>query len=211
MLDCVLACVLVGGRSRRFGSDKADAEFNGHTLLNHQLGTLRIAGFLNRVYVGGEVRPNVAYEAVHVPDVDEAGDEAGDEAVVGNTDHSSLRGVRSALHAAELRNLPITLVVACDLPLVRPDTLQKLVAVLDTTTIDVAVAESLRTHWTCFAIRTSCRNDVDAAYTKGERAMYRALGGLRVASVIVDDDQMLNVNDSTALLAAITASRRRGE
>lgn len=51
MPGMILGCVLAGGRSTRFGSDKALAELDGHTLLARAVDTL--AGWCEHVVVAG--------------------------------------------------------------------------------------------------------------------------------------------------------------
>ena len=50
----ILGVVLAGGQSTRFGSDKALAELNGHTLLNHAYDAL--TGFCELVVVAGRAQ-----------------------------------------------------------------------------------------------------------------------------------------------------------
>lgn len=77
----ILGCVLAGGQSRRFGSDKALAELDGHSLLTHAVDAL--SGWCEHVVVvGREVAP-----APCLPDWPRAG-------------MGPLGGIAAALHFA---------------------------------------------------------------------------------------------------------------
>ena len=77
----ILGAVLAGGRSSRFGTDKALAEVNGHTLLAHAVDTL--SGWCEHVIVvGRETAP-----APTLPDWPRSG-------------MGPLAGIASALHLA---------------------------------------------------------------------------------------------------------------
>lgn len=198
-----LAGVLVGGRSVRFGSDKATAWFNGRTLLDHQLAILRSAGCTTLAYVGGARREGVAGDAVHVPDAmpQFVSDAATHDA---HSNHSPLRGVISALRYANEQGLDRVVLIACDLPLVQPATIRALVNALDHD--DVGVAQGSRTHWSCLAARTSITDDLHAAYDSGERALHRAFAPLRSAKIAVSDEELTNTNEPETLARLITES-----
>ena len=81
MQGLILGCVLAGGTSSRFGSDKALAELDGHTLLTRAVDTL--SGWCEHVVVAGrETAP-----APTIPDAPRPG-------------MGPLGGVAAALHLA---------------------------------------------------------------------------------------------------------------
>lgn len=95
----MLGAVLAGGRSTRFGSDKALAMVDGRTLLDHALATL--AGVTPHVAVCGRDWPGT----LSLPDRPAAG-------------MGPLSGLNAALHHARALGLPWVLTLACDTPFV---------------------------------------------------------------------------------------------
>ncbi len=93
------AAVLAGGRSRRFGQDKARFVWRGKPLLRHVLDSLVDAS--ERFIVAG--RPYPEFGVPVYPDLIPGGD--------------SLSGIHSALHHAGQR---VVAVAACDLPNLTP-------------------------------------------------------------------------------------------
>lgn len=183
-----VAAVLVGGASRRFGSDKASALFQQRTLLDHTLHTLRAAGFRRLVYVGGGARPNVAFDALHVPD---------------RTGEScTLRGIVSLLEHAANSDADNVMMLSCDVPLVRTQTIGRIVDALGGA--DAAVAHAHGDHWSCLAVTTSSLSSLRETYESGNFAVHHAFANLRVVRVAVDDDELLNANEPSVLAAAIT-------
>ncbi len=208
VVERTLGAVVVGGASRRFGSDKALVKFDGRSLLHHQLGTLRDAGIARRVYVGGEFREDVA-ESEHVADL--------------YPSQGPLGALISALSAAsDLRfgtpAVEVVVIVAVDLPLVTPATIACLIDAVASrdeadahdmpSAGDVAVAHGTQEHWTCLAARTSTLGTLQAMFDAGERAMHRAMAPLSVTRVVRSEREFHNVNDR-ATLDAITAQRER--
>jgi molybdopterin-guanine dinucleotide biosynthesis protein A len=198
----ILGAVLVGGKSQRFGSDKADAQFAGVSLLTHQLNLLRSVPVDRLAYVGGDLRitvdPSVSYASDAIADVD-------------TSERSSLLGILAALSFARNNECDSAIILGCDVPLVTRETLQQLVAALSesASSFDVAVASSgaERDHWSIMAANISALAQLRAAYEHGQRAVHRAVATLRVARVVVDDDEAANINDQTAL-ADIAADLR---
>ncbi len=104
----ILGAVLAGGRSSRFGSDKALAEIGGHSLLG--LAVDRLAGWCEKVIVvGREEAP-----APTIPDWPRA-------------DMGPLGGIAAALRMAQLEDFPEVLTVGVD-SLLLPDNLPALLA-----------------------------------------------------------------------------------
>jgi len=98
----ILGAVLAGGRSSRFGSDKADARLAGETLTARAAAA--VAPFASEVVtVGGPPRPGLA----SVPDRPAA-------------DLGPLGGLAGALAHAEACGFVAVLTIACDTPAV-PD------------------------------------------------------------------------------------------
>jgi molybdopterin-guanine dinucleotide biosynthesis protein A len=91
----ILGAVLAGGQSSRFGSDKALAEFRGHTLLAHAVDTL--SGWCEHVIVVG--RPTAP--APTLPDWPRAG-------------MGPLGGIAAALHHARDENYEFLLTCGVD-------------------------------------------------------------------------------------------------
>lgn len=98
VLEEVTGAVLCGGRSLRFGSDKALQVVGGRTLLARALDSLAPAG--ERLLVG---RAYVGMDARHVPDL--------------RPGMGPLAGLEAALHAAGSAWVALA---ACDLPCLSP-------------------------------------------------------------------------------------------
>jgi molybdopterin-guanine dinucleotide biosynthesis protein A len=93
----ILGAVLAGGRSSRFGSDKAQAMLGEATLLDHAVAAL--APFCARVVVCGRTHP------VHATLPDRPGPDMG-----------PLGGLTAALHEAHRHGMSGVLVTGCDMP-----------------------------------------------------------------------------------------------
>ncbi len=105
------AAVLAGGKSSRFGGDKAFARWKGRRLLDHQLDLLRVLGPAQLIISG---RPETDYA---VPDAAVVLD-----AVPGHGPLGGLAAVLSAVRA------PHVLLLAVDLPAMTRGFLQSLLA-----------------------------------------------------------------------------------
>jgi molybdenum cofactor guanylyltransferase len=93
----VLGAVLAGGRSRRFGSDKAAALLGGRPLLDHVVDALRPQ--VDAVVVCGRRHPSLPSL------VDRPGPDLG-----------PLGGLSAALHHAEAHGFELVLTAGCDMP-----------------------------------------------------------------------------------------------
>ena len=198
----ILGAVLVGGASKRFGSNKADALLAGVSLLDHQLRILRGVPVDCLAYVGGERRLAVDPLAGYI-----------DDAIVGvdTTERSSLLGILAALTYARDRECESAIILGCDVPLVTKQTLQQLVAAVrsDASSFDVAVASSgaKQDHWSIMAANVAALAPLRSTYENGERAVHRAVTTVQVARLEVDEDEAVNINDQTSLADIATDMR----
>lgn len=94
----ILGAVLAGGRSRRFGSDKADALLGGRPLIDHAIASL--AAHVDALVLCGRERAGVTCLA------DRPGGGEG-----------PLAGLNAALHHAAARGHAHVLSIGCDMPL----------------------------------------------------------------------------------------------
>ncbi len=177
----VRGAVLVGGASRRFGSDKADAMFGDTTLLVHQLRTLQAADIRDLAYVGGSPR-------AHITQAEYIADEYPGEGPLG--------GMLSILRACEPQ-VNAVVVLAVDVPLVAAGTLRRLIEALSGA--DAAVAMAAREHWSCVAIRRTASEYLQESFNEGNRAVHLAMQRLHLERVPVDDRELTNVNDVASL------------
>jgi molybdopterin-guanine dinucleotide biosynthesis protein A len=170
------AAILAGGASRRMGCDKALVAVDGEAMAARVGRVLDEAGASEVVMVGGPARP---LPWRHVADL-----HPGD---------GPLGGLLSALAALEHE---LILVTACDLPWLDVVTVRAVVDALGADGgIDVAMARTERPEPLCAAWRRTTTEPVLAAsFARGERAIHRALDGLRRVDVPVRADVLRNVN-----------------
>jgi len=164
--------------------------FRGRTLLNNALGVLRAAEISHLVYVGGNPRLAVSCGASYVSDDASLHDE-----------RCMLRGVVSALCSMS-SPLHVAVIIACDLPLLRHTTVQRMLAAVHFN--DIVVAHGERDHWSCIAVRREMLAHLEASLNAGRRAMHEACSDLLVARVQVDEAEFINVNTRAALDDLIT-------
>ena len=117
-----LGAALAGGRSRRFGRDKAVEEIGGVSLVERTVRALRGAAAEVVVISDRELPVSV----VRLPDLRSAA--------------GPLAGIETALTRARERDLDGALVLACDMPLVSAATLTALVAAAASGAVAVAAA-----------------------------------------------------------------------
>ena len=103
----ILGAVLAGGRSLRFGSDKALANVGGKPMIQHTIDAL--ARITRAIIICGRQLPGYA----SLPDRPAAA-------------LGPLGGLNAALHEASARRCPWVLTVACDTPVIPAGVLQQL-------------------------------------------------------------------------------------
>ena len=175
----VAGAVLVGGRSRRMGRDKALVEIDGVPMVR------RVADVL----VANACRPVVAIGPAHLAaGLDAVADEHPGEGPLG--------GILTALHAVAPQ--PV-LVVACDLPWLDTATVAAVLAATHEATesggsVDVVMAVAQRREPLCAVWMPASVIDAERAFAAGERAVHRVAAGLRVVEVFVGARGLINVN-----------------
>ena len=181
--------VLAGGASSRLGRDKALAELAGTTLVERSVDALRSAGASPIVVVGGDVAGLEQLGLTVIAD--------------GWPGRGPLGGILTAFAWSPAE---VVVVVACDLPLVGDEVIGRLRAALEDEEdgpVDAAIARTDRLEPTCAAWRVArCDGAMLAAFTAGERAVHRALGGLSIREVAVERHRLLNVNTPDDLAVA---------
>ncbi len=181
----VAAAVLTGGASRRMGRDKALVEVDGAAMVRRVVEAVDGAGCTPVIAVGGDAASLTAVlagtGASTVPDRFPG--------------EGPLGGILTALgHLA----VP-TLVVATDLPWLDAVTIERLLVHRDRLDLDVAMARSDRAEPLCALWWPSALAALDRRFAAGERAIHRAVDGLRRLDVVVSATAVRNVNTPTDL------------
>jgi molybdopterin-guanine dinucleotide biosynthesis protein A len=168
--DEVTGVLLVGGASRRFGSPKALARFQGEVL--------------------GERAHRVLEEAFgRVLVVGKAGDDLGlpfDVVDDGSEVRAPIVGLVAALRHAET---DVSVVLPTDMPLVSAELLLRLAAEVEGHDVAVPPTGPLPG-----AYRKSALPVLEARLAAGELALYRALEELSVRVVETEEEELRNVN-----------------
>jgi molybdopterin-guanine dinucleotide biosynthesis protein A len=168
--DEVAGVLLVGGASRRFGSPKALAVYEGETLAERAHRALAEA--FGRVLVVGKVADGLA---LPFPVVDD-----------GSELRAPIVGVAAALRAAEAE---LCVVLPTDMPQVTPALLRGLAAAAEG--VDAAVPQ---TGPLPGAYRRTALAVLERHIAAGELALQRALDELRTRIVECDETLLVNVN-----------------
>jgi molybdopterin-guanine dinucleotide biosynthesis protein A len=147
-----IGVVLAGGRSRRFGRDKAQVLVDGEPLVERVRGVLRRV--LAEVVVVGGAHQDIADEEV---------------------DGGPLSAVVSAWRWAG-RERPLV-VVACDLPNLDEATVRRLAAPLQGCEARVPLVDDER-QWLAAHYSKAALSRLEEAMERGERSMWRAAAGI---------------------------------
>jgi molybdopterin-guanine dinucleotide biosynthesis protein A len=177
----LLGAVLAGGRSSRFGSDKALAEWNGRPLLAHAAEAL--AAQCETVIVCGREWPGL----VSLPDRPEP-------------DLGPLGGLNAALRHALVNGFDAVLSVGCDTPVLPTDLAARLSAVGE-----AAYLEGMPVigRWPARLAAA-----LDKHLTESDDRSMRAWGRVALAVAVEIGQPLANVNRPEDL-DAINASRRQ--
>ncbi|WP_375420070.1 molybdenum cofactor guanylyltransferase [uncultured Sphingomonas sp.] len=162
----ILGAVFAGGRSRRFGSDKAVALFDGTTLIDHAIAAL--ADQCDTVVVSGRaVAGCICVADRPAPDL------------------GPLGGLNAALHHAVAHGYDAVVSVPCDMPILPADLVARLQAAGSTSFVTAMPVVGL------WPARLADELDLHLA-EGGDRSMWRWTA--RVAALPVTIDGLANVN-----------------
>jgi len=160
--------VMAGGKSRRFGQDKALLRLGGETLLAR---SLRILGSLTAVQL-----------VIGPP---ERGPESGPATVVSDAfpDSGPLGGIYTALRAS---TCPHVLVVACDMPFLNVDLLRYLLTLMDEADIVLPRIDSHGEQLHAI-YASSCLDPMKRRLESADYKIDRVFGDVRVRTVEEDE------------------------
>lgn len=156
--------VLAGGRSTRMGQDKARLSFGGETMVARA--TRILMDVVDDVIVvtrPGSCFPGLPGRLVH-------------DAVA---DLGPLAGIAAGLAAS---HTDVNLIVACDMPLVRPAVLQRLIQLRDDADVCVAVANGHASPL-CGVYRAGVGTVAEELLAAGERRVMELLDRVRTKRV----------------------------
>ena len=182
----VLGVVLAGGRSSRFGSDKALTEIDGVRLLDR---AVTVLGVVCDEVVIASSRPDHSVPGVtRLPDL--------------RADKGPLGGMEAAFAHAREKAIPSVVVLACDLPSVDSSLLRRLIAKLgDAPAVSVGRDDPPGFEPLCAAYRTSCLEPLQELLDDGRfqaRALFEKVGGRLLGG---SPGGLLNLNEPKDLRA----------
>jgi molybdenum cofactor guanylyltransferase len=174
--EAVTGVLLVGGASRRFGSPKALARFQGEVLGERAHRLLEDA--FGSVLVVGKTADGLRLPFEVVDD--------------GSEVRAPIVGLVAALRVAAT---DVSVVLPTDMPLVSPELLHRLAEGVEGA--DAAVPQ---TGPLPGAYRKSALPVLERRVASGDFALYRALEALTVRVVELDEDELANVNTPADLI-----------
>ncbi|MBN4056165.1 molybdenum cofactor guanylyltransferase [Rhodothermus sp. AH-315-K08] len=182
--DQITAVVAAGGRSTRFGTDKATYVFEGQRMVD------RLAG------IAGPVSKRVMVGLPPTEHSHPAGWSQLSEEYTIVRDHPAGIGPMGCLRASLSRaDTPWILLVACDLPSLGTDHLQLLLdAARDDTAAVVAVGSEGFPEPLCALYHRLIAPRIEAAVAKKNYAMHRVLSSPDIIRVRLPDSALSNMN-----------------
>lgn len=186
----MVGLALAGGRSSRFGGDKAAAHLDGRPLLSWAIAHLDLSCFKVAVSAG----PGSAAEAIAL---------AQNRAVLADRTADAdgpLAGIRSGLDWARAQGADLLAIEPCDAPLLPADLHTRLLAGLGSAPAAMAVTPD-GPQPLCSIWRTHLLDVVDRALEGGAHPpLWRLLGDIGAATVMFDDvTAFINANTPGAL------------
>lgn len=187
-----LGAVLAGGRSTRFGADKARVPLAGATLLERAVATL--CAVFDDVVVLSSDPAHVLDGVERVPDLRDG--------------FGPLAAIEAALGVAHRRGFDGVFILACDLPLVEPEQIRTLLDGLGQTQAVAPAREGPPGFEPlCAFYRTSCLAPAGALLDSGRRGAHALLERVQGHTIPMPSGRFLNVNTTAELVAAEASLR----
>jgi molybdopterin-guanine dinucleotide biosynthesis protein A len=175
-LSDINACILTGGQSRRLNADKSLVLLNGRTLT--EIIHKKLSTIFNNIYVVGKEN--------HFPDYNFIEDV--------KPVQCPLNGIVTALEHSQNSWI---FIIACDLPLVKPDSINDLFGNIKLNTQVVLPIVDKNLQPLCAFYHKNVLKDFNAAIDEGYYSLMKLLRQIELVKVTIpidDEDQFLNIN-----------------
>jgi len=175
----ISAIILAGGEGRRAGGrDKGLLDYNGRPMIEHVIDRIRPQADEIIISANRNLEQYRQYASQVIAD---------------ETDsyRGPLAGISACLPAC---GHPLTLVVACDMPLLPADLVRRLLSAMADT--DVAIATVNRQHQLALLLKTSLRDSIEQYLAGNRRKLITWIEAQRHTSVPFDDlaEAFVNLN-----------------
>ena len=174
----ITGIILAGGKSSRMGSDKGLLMLHGKPFIQHIIDALQV--FVSEILI---VSNNTHYDLFGYKRIED---------VIANA--GPLAGVYSGLNASRTT---YSLVLSCDIPLISPTILKKLIAETDDISQIVQVQSQSKTMPLIALYKDSCKDSFLQLLKIGERRLQFAVNQCQVKTISLDTEDeknTLNVN-----------------
>ncbi|MCX6536404.1 MAG: molybdenum cofactor guanylyltransferase [Actinobacteria bacterium] len=179
--DFVAGAIFAGGESSRFGSPKINALIDSEEFGFRIARSMRESGIDQILLVGGSEVDAVRWSLTFVADE-----------VFGAGPFAALL---AAIHNSDA---PILLTMPCDVPWIDIESCKRLSAIDEEFDVQVAVTDSPQ--WLSSSWRRSALQHLEQQFASGERAIHRAVIGLKVNYLQLPPDALRNVNTPNDLI-----------
>lgn len=173
--NLVTGAIFAGGESSRFGSPKINAFVDDEEFGFRIARSMCQSGVDKILLVGGSESDASRWNLIFVLDE-----------VSGSGPFAALL---AALHKSDS---PILMTMPCDVPWIDSESCRQL-STIDAE-FDVQVATTDSPQWLCSAWRTSAIQHLEQQFANGERAIHRAVIGLKVNYLQLSPSSLRNVN-----------------
>ena len=173
--DFVAGAIFAGGESSRFGSPKVNALVDGEEFGFRIARSMRQSGIDRILLVGGSEVDADRWNLTFVAD-----------------EFFGAGPLGALLAAMHISDAPILLTMPCDVPWIDVESCKQLSAIDEKFDIQVATTDSPQ--WLSSSWRRSALQHLEQQVASGERAIHRAVIGLKVNHVHLPQSALRNVN-----------------